>query len=119
MMMQIHLHGLKFFAFHGFFDEERKLGNHFEVNADISYVPSLIPVKHIEQTINYVNVFGLIEKRMAVPTPLLETIATEIAVAVLADFPLAESVSLTIHKLTPPILNFQGKVGVSFTLNRS
>ncbi|HJV20732.1 MAG TPA: dihydroneopterin aldolase [Sediminibacterium sp.] len=117
-MMQIHLHELRFFAFHGLYEEERILGNHFEVNMDISYNPVSLPVNQLYDTINYVSVYELIADRMAIATPLLETLATEIAMSVLNRFSMAEQVVVSIYKLGAPIENFEGKLGVSFTLNR-
>ncbi|MDD2793950.1 MAG: dihydroneopterin aldolase [Sediminibacterium sp.] len=118
-MMQIHLHDLRFFAYHGLYDAERVLGNYFEVNVDISYTPVSLPVNQLYDTINYVSVYELVKDRMAVATPLLETIATDIAMLVLDRFPMAESVFVSIYKLGAPIENFEGRLGVSFTLNRA
>ena len=117
--MQIHLKQLRFFAFHGLYPGERKTGNQFEVNIDISFTPPAIPVVHINQTINYAEVYELVFRRMSIATPLLETVATEIALEILAQFSLADSIHISIDKLSPPIEKFEGKVGVSFTLNRS
>lgn len=117
-MMQIHLHDLRFFAYHGLYDAERVLGNYFEVNIDISYTPIAIPVNQLNDTINYVSVYELVKERMNIATPLLETIATEIARLILDRFPMAESVFISIYKLGVPIENFEGRLGVSFTLNR-
>lgn len=118
-MMKIHLSKLCFFAFHGIYDEERILGNDFEVNIEVGYTPSSLPVLYIQQTINYVDVYELVKKRMSTPTPLLETLATDIASAILAQFSLAEQVIISIDKVRPPIEQFKGQLGVSFELKRN
>ena len=118
-MLQIHLKNLSFFAYHGIYSEERKLGNYFEVNIDIWHQPNVLPVLHIKDTIDYVSVYELVKKRMDKPTPLLETVVTEIAQSILARFSLATKIAISIDKLCPPILQFEGKVGVSFTLERN
>ncbi len=118
-MLQIHLKKLIFFAHHGIFSEEKKLGNYFEVNIDIWHQPNALPVLHMKDTIDYVSVYELVKQRMAKPTPLLETVVTEIAQSILAQFSLANKIVISIDKLYPPIPNFEGKVGVSFTLERN
>lgn len=118
-MLQIHLKNLSFFAYHGIYSEERKLGNYFEVNIDIWHQPSTLTVLHMKDTIDYVRVYELVKQRMAKPTSLLETVVTEIAQSVLVEFSLATKIFISIDKLCPPILNFEGSVGVSFTLERN
>jgi dihydroneopterin aldolase len=118
-MMKIHLSKLYFFAFHGIYEEERLLGNDFEVNIEVGFTPASLPVLHIKDTINYVDVYGLVKKRMSIPTALLETLATDIAIAILAQFSLAEQVFISIDKVRPPIEQFRGRLGVSFELKRN
>jgi len=117
-MLSIHLHNLKLFAHHGIYEEEKILGNEFEINITIKHLPQHLPVKHMADTIDYVAVYDLVKKRMAVPTPLLETVITDIAQKILAQFLLAEEVSISIRKIHPPVSQMQGSVGVSFELKR-
>ncbi len=118
-LLQIHLKNLSIYAYHGIYSEERKLGNYFEVNIDIWHQPNALPVIHMKDTIDYVSVYELVKQRMAKPTPLLETVITEIAQSILAQFSLAKKVTISIDKVCPPITRFEGKVGVSFTLERN
>jgi dihydroneopterin aldolase len=117
-LLQIHLKNVQFFSYHGIFEEERILGNHFIVNITVNIAVDSMPVLHMNQSIDYVSVYNLVAKRMAIPTPLLETVITEIAQSILAQFSLALKVEIAIDKITPPIPSFEGKVGVSFTLER-
>ncbi len=117
-MLSIHLHNIIIFAHHGIYAEEKILGNEFELNITIKHTPEQLPVKHLSDTIDYSLVYELVKKRMALPTPLLETVVTEIAQQILAEFSLAEEVSISIRKMYPPISQMQGSVGVSFVLSR-
>lgn len=117
-MLQIHLKNVQFFAYHGIYSEERKLGNFFELNIDIWVQPVTLPVLHMKESIDYVSVYELVKKRMEIATPLLETVVTEIAQSILAQFSLANKVKVSIDKVRPPIVQFEGRVGVSFTLER-
>jgi 7,8-dihydroneopterin aldolase/epimerase/oxygenase len=116
-MLSIHLHNVIIFAYHGLYEHERVNGNNFEVNITIHYQPKQL-VNSIDQTINYVEVYDLLNNRMQIATPLLETLVMEIASQILAQFKLAEEVFISIKKLQPPIENFNGSVGVSFSLKK-
>lgn len=117
-MLSIHLHNIILFAHHGIYEEEKILGNRFELNITIKHSPARLPVKHLEDTVDYIAVYELVKKRMSLPTALLETVATEIAQEILANFSLAEEVFLSIRKLHPPVSQMEGSVGVSFELKR-
>ncbi len=117
-MLSIHLHNIILFAHHGLYEEEKILGNEFELNISIKHSPQHLPVKHISDTIDYVSVLALVKKRMSIPTPLLETVVTDIAQKILAQFSLAEEVWVSIRKMHPPVTQIQGSVGISFTLKR-
>lgn len=117
-MLSIHLHNIILFAHHGIYEEEKILGNEFELNISIRHSPQHLPVKHMSDTIDYVAVYELVKKRMANATPLLETVVTDIAQKILAQFSLAEEVAVSIRKTHPPISQMEGSVGVSFELKR-
>ncbi|MFY7899890.1 MAG: dihydroneopterin aldolase [Chitinophagaceae bacterium] len=117
-MLSIYLNNVTFFAYHGLYDFEKVNGNHFEVNAEIKYLPTQF-VQDIEQTINYANVFELIQQRMQIATPLLETIVMDIAEKILAQFSLAQEVHIHLTKKQPPIPNFNGSVSVGYSLKRN
>jgi dihydroneopterin aldolase len=55
---------------------------------------------------------------MQKPEPLLETVASIIASEILRKFSHAEEVSVSVTKLNPPIIAFQGKVGVKCVLRK-
>jgi len=111
-MLTIHLHKLLFHSYHGVFEEEKILGNEFEVNADIEMDCSE-QITNLSQTINYVAVYSCIKQRMQLPTPLLETVAQDLIEAIHQMDEKISSISINIKKTAPPIENFQGSVGVS------
>jgi len=112
-MFTIHLNNLKFFAFHGLYEEERVLGGEFEVSAAVHFLQNDM-VNSLEQTVDYVKIYELIKEQMAVPTALLETVAQNLAHHIYAMDNRVASVSISITKLHPPITAFQGSVGVSY-----
>lgn len=113
-MFTIHLKKLQFFSFHGIHEEEKILGNEYEVNADVAFDEKGAITK-IDETINYEKIFELIKQRMNIPTPLLETLAQDIAHKVYAADNRVRSISVSVEKKNPPIANIQGSVSVNYT----
>src|SRR5271170_7761132 len=98
-MLTIELSNLRFHAYHGYYSEEKTLGGEYEVNVTVWHNPSGIPVLHIDDTIDYTLLFGMIREIMDKPKPLLETIASTIASEILHTFSQAEEVMVSITKL--------------------
>jgi 7,8-dihydroneopterin aldolase/epimerase/oxygenase len=113
-MMYIHLHKLRFHSFHGLYEEEKILGNDYEVDVSVGFMPQEVPIHHLDQTLDYTALFSLVKQRMAMPTPLLETLVTEIAMEIQSQYSEVTKISVSIKKLYPPVNNFEGSVGVSF-----
>lgn len=118
-MLTIQLNQLQFFAYHGLYEEERILGTQYEVDVSIRYAAPKTVVRSLSETIDYTVIYEMLFQRMQIPTPLLETIATEFAHAVLERFPLADEIVFSIKKMNPPITAMIGNVGVKFELKRS
>jgi dihydroneopterin aldolase len=96
--MTIELKGLRFFAEHGMYAEERKVGNQFEIDLAVSYkVPKHI-ITSIEQTVNYVEIYRIVEERFSEYKNLLETCAMEICEALHEQFSEIRRVSISIQK---------------------
>ncbi len=111
-MFTIHLNNLNFFAYHGLYKEEKVLGAEFEVNAAI-VIAAEEKITELKQTVNYVSVYNMIKKRMAIATPLLETLAQELIEEIYQSDKRIESISISIKKIHPPLTNFTGNVSVS------
>jgi dihydroneopterin aldolase len=117
--MHIYLNDLIFNGFHGVYPAEKKIGNTFKVDLRIQLTPTTKTIDQLEQTIDYVQVYALIQKIMAVPTPLLETIVTNIADQILAAHPMAESVYVKITKQQLSVPYFEGTTAVDLERTRS
>jgi dihydroneopterin aldolase len=117
--MHIYLNDLIFNGFHGVYPAEKKIGNTFKLDLRIQLTPTTKTIDQLEQTIDYVQVYALIQKIMAVPTPLLETIVTNIADQILAAHPMAESVYVKITKQQLSVPYFEGKTAVDIERTRS
>jgi len=113
-MMFIHLQRLRLFGHHGIYKEEQLLGGEFEVDLTVGFNPLRLPISALNQTIDYTELSQLVKKRMSIPTPLLETLVTEIAAEIQQKYSEVLSISISIKKLYPPVNNFEGSLGVSF-----
>ena len=112
-MFTINLHNLIFHAFHGVHEEERLLGNTFEVNISLSLIDDQ-PVKTLEQTINYVTVYEIVKRRMQVATHLLEILVQDLTEEISTFDNRIISVSVSVEKKNPPIPNIEGSVSVTY-----
>ncbi len=112
-MFTIHLSNLKFFSFHGVHPEERILGGAFEVNATVTFKEDK-RIEDLQQTVNYVKIYDIIKLQMAIPTPLLETVAQDLAEKIYIADNRITSINISIKKTHPPIAAFIGTVGVSY-----
>lgn len=110
--LTIHLKNLHFFAYHGLYDLEKKNGNEFELDVAISFRHAEGIIRHIDDTINYASVYEIINVEMQKPRELLETFLDELAQLLKSSFPRILNVDLTLYKLTAPIEELKGKVGV-------
>jgi 7,8-dihydroneopterin aldolase/epimerase/oxygenase len=118
-MLKIELSNLLFHGFHGVHEEESKTGGDYEVDLCVYLEPRGIPVRHMDETIDYTLLYQLVKQRMERPTRLLETLATEIAQEILSTYQNAEEVSVKIKKLNPPIPFFNGNVSAEYNLKRA
>jgi dihydroneopterin aldolase len=113
-MMTITLNDLRFFAFHGLYQEERKTGNEFMLDIEVSFHPEQGTIMGLADTINYASIYQLVKNRMAITTDLLETLAMDMANEIHQHFPRTHEVSIHIRKMHPPLANFEGNVGVRY-----
>jgi 7,8-dihydroneopterin aldolase/epimerase/oxygenase len=113
-MFTVHLNKLIFFAHHGVHDEESIIGTDFEVSVSIDFdAPEKVVA--LKDTINYVSVFEVIKKRFATPGRLLETLAQHIVDDIYAIDNRITTINISIDKINPPISNFIGSVGVTYS----
>jgi dihydroneopterin aldolase len=113
-MITIHLHHLKFYSFHGVHEEERILGNEYEVNADVQFHEENTEIHSLSQTINYAEVYEIIKNRMQVPSSLLETVVMDIGTTIHEKYNYVRHINISLTKVHPPIEAIEGSVGVSW-----
>jgi dihydroneopterin aldolase len=114
-LLTISLNNVRFRAYHGMQEEERKKGNDFVVNMQASFQPTAGIIASLDDTIDYATLFDIINTTMQKPVDLLETLVQNIAHAVYQKFPQLKRVTVSIEKLNPPIDKFSGSAAVMYT----
>ncbi len=114
-LVTISLNNVRFRAYHGVHPEERQKGNDFVVNMQVSYLPKSGTILSLEDTIDYAELFEIINSTMQRPVELLETIAQTITQNSYKRFPQIKEVSVSIEKLNPSIDKFSGSAGVKYS----
>lgn len=104
----------EYYAFHGLYPGERKTGNRFELNLDVTYDPGDENNIDIRHTIDYQTLHAIVREEMQEPVNLMETVCTRIAAHIRRVFPQTRKIRLSLAKLHPPIEQFSGQVEVSF-----
>ena len=113
-LLSISLNNVRFRAYHGLHPEERQKGNDFVVNMEVSYSPGPGTITSLDDTIDYADLFDVINDHMQKPVDLLETLVQQIAHDVYNKFPRIKEVNVSIEKLNPPIDKFSGSAAVRF-----
>lgn len=110
----IELKGLRFYAYHGWHEEEAILGNEFEVSIFATF-PSKDAITSITDTVDYTKIHQLAATVFMQREKLLETVAQNISAAIEQEFNDIKQLRITITKLAPPIVSFTGTVGITYT----
>jgi dihydroneopterin aldolase len=100
----IALEGMRFHAYHGFYEEERVVGNDFVLDVYIETNFSMASASDdLYQTINYETVYEICKVVMREPVKLLETIADRISMGLKHQFQNIQTVKVRVKKLHPPV----------------
>ncbi len=95
-------------AHHGVIEQERVVGNDFEVSLRLVYpAQSAVDNDCLDGTLNYAEAYALVQKVMAEPSNLLENVCGRLQRALTERFPLIESGTVKVAKLHPPIPSAQ------------
>jgi dihydroneopterin aldolase len=100
----VELKGLRFYAFHGVLPQERRVGGWFSVTLRVGYDWSrATKTDSVDDTLNYADLYRLVNHEMAMPSQLLEHVAGRIARSVEMHYPNITSLDLWVTKENPPI----------------
>ena len=100
----VSLRGLEFFAYHGYYDEEQKVGNKYSVDVTVRADLKKAAVQDtLSETVNYESLYNIVKGHMQVRSRLLEHIGYEVIQSVFEEFEQVRWVEVSIVKYNPPI----------------
>lgn len=105
LKLSVTLENLKFYAYHGVLEQERKVGGEYMVNIslEVSQPDCAVFNDRLEGTVNYATVYQLIQKEMQQPSALLEHVAGRILEKIFTTFVSVEHIKIKLCKLNPPM----------------
>lgn len=100
----VRLKNMVFHAHHGYWEEERRIGQRFEVDVELFLdVRKAAASDHIHDTVDLYHVYQAVEKVVVKKQfKLVETLAEEIARGLLKKFPINE-VRICVRKPNSPV----------------
>lgn len=113
MISEILIEDMTFFAYHGFYPEERKIGCKYSVSLRIT-VPLAKPgtTDDLNHTVNYENVYRLVHEVMTTPSRLIEHVTQRIMDTLMQHYPMIEHLDVTLYKYNPPLGGQVNRVGI-------
>lgn len=108
---------LRFFAYHGWYEEETRQGQTFLVNAWVSYPEPASTLIDLSDAIDYAEIHSILSAQMNQPRKLLEELTQSIMDSIHDRFPQVSYIKLQIEKLAPPVPGLNGRLGVTLERN--
>ena len=104
MIGEVALEGMEFYARHGYYQEERKIGNKYTVDVFMKVeMENAVDQDKLEGTVNYERVYEIVTEVMNVDANLLEHLAGKLIQNLKGSFNEIQSIKVRISKHNPPI----------------
>ena len=115
----VSLEGMEFYAYHGYYEEEKKLGTKYSVDIHMNLDLGLAGEEDdLEQTVDYVHIYQQIQKVMSETSSLLESLASRICQGVLDEHGSVQKVTALVTKHHPPVGGICKSAKVAITAHR-
>tara|TARA_A100000171_G_scaffold52377_1_gene70467 strand:+ start:860 stop:1225 length:366 start_codon:yes stop_codon:yes gene_type:complete len=117
---KVALEGMEFYAYHGFYEEERKIGNRYSVDIEVTTnFEKAAQQDDLSGTVDYVQLYEIVKNRMATPAKLLEKLGQEIIDGIFERFSSVSEVKVSVAKHNPPFGGICAKSKVTLERTRS
>ena len=116
----IELEEMEFYAFHGCFKEEQRVGNKFRVN--ISFCADCTAAcqsDSILDAVNYVRIYDITKREMSQTSHLIEHVANRIVQSITLEFPQISGLKVKVSKVNPPVGGQMKQVSVTMVGNKA
>lgn len=118
-MAKIFLEGIEVYSFHGYSQEERKIGGKYRVDLALTFDTTKAEISdHLGDTLNYERIFTIVHEQMGQPSKLLEHLGRKVMDALIEEFPMIRELDLTISKMHPPLPGIMEKVSIELNYKK-
>ena len=102
--MKIVLNNMRFYAQHGCYHTEQKVGTRFAVDLSVQYDGTQAAESDdVQDALNYLDLYHAVAQEMATPSHILEHVARRILDRIGRDFPQALEAEVRVSKIAPPL----------------
>lgn len=103
-MNKIIVEGINTYSYHGCLEEEAKIGANYLVDVMMETdFTEAAKSDDLSKTIDYVVLFNIVKKQMAIRSKLIETVGQRIVDELKKEFNSLKKVEVKISKLNPPM----------------
>ena len=103
-MSLIAIENMEFYAYHGHFEEEQKIGTWFSLDLIMEVDTSKAESSdELEDTVDYSTVYQVVKEQMMIPSKLLEHVGRRILDTIKERFPDVKNARLKVRKMNPPL----------------
>ena len=107
---KIRLERVVAYARHGVMSHETLVGNEFYITLEVIFdATRAMKDDQLSGTINYTDLYTLIQDEMKTPSRLIEHVADRILSRLEREYPMITEVLVEIEKNSPPIPNYQAQ----------
>ena len=100
----INVSGIRSYAYHGCNEEEERIGGNYLVDIEIETdFESAALTDDLSKTVDYVEVYEVVKKEMAIRSKLIEHVAKRICDRLMKQIQRIQRVEVKLTKLHPPI----------------
>ena len=115
----IALEGMHFYAYHGFYEEEQKIGNDYIVDVYVkANFEGAAELDSINDTLNYERIQEATKAEMEIKHKLLETIGANIAHRLYDHYEIIDHIKVRVSKMRPQMGTQIDRAMIEFELNR-
>ena len=100
----IQVKGIRCYAYHGCLKEETKIGGEYVVDVWVrADVGKAAKNDHLEDTVDYCDVYRIVTREMKVPAKLIEHACQRIIISLKKELRQAKKVKVRVTKINPPM----------------
>jgi dihydroneopterin aldolase len=115
-MHKILVQGINVYAYHGCLEEEAKIGTNYIVDVTMETdFTEAAQTDDLSKTIDYVIVYDIVKKQMAIRSKLIEQVGQRIVDELKKEFISLKKVEVKVTKLNPPMNGNVDRVSIVIT----